>query len=656
MVGKEDEVRSPEQRIEWIEAAIDGAEIALWDQKLATDHVVRSGRWASMLGYEPEEIEQTTGGWRALIHPEDLPAVDRIREEHEQGRIPLFRVEHRMRAKNGEWRWILNWGRIVERDADGKALRAAGIHLDITSRKRAEAALAESEERFREFAALLPQAVFEVDDGEEITYVNRHGLECIGYASTDAVHGRHFGELVVPEDRERLHGALARCGTLPDHNLGEFAILRKDSSVCPALFYARSIVRDDRRVWLLVVVDISERKRVEAELARADKLESVGTLAGGIAHDFNNLLATILGNISLARMDLDPHSPVATQLEQAANATLRARDLTQQLLTFARGGAPVREAAHIAEIVRESARFALHGSNVDCELVIPSDLQPADVAVGQISQVLNNLLINADQAMPGGGTIRLVCRNRQVQMGTRLAVPAGDYVEISVQDQGVGIPVRDLHRIFDPFFSTKPGGNGLGLASAYSIVRNHGGCIEVDSKEGKGTRFTVLLPAARTDPEDGATIAELGGGAEGRLLVVDDDLAILDMVSELTSRLGYESKGVTDGKAALQAFRRAQEEGEPFDAVLLDLTIPGGMGGLETLRALRSMDPDVRAIVSSGYSNDPVLADHRRYGFSARLAKPYRVEDLGECLRLVFAPARPNRERPSAKSTEPRRS
>ena len=643
MVDKDEEIRRLRRRVEWLELALEGAEIAWWDHHFQDNRVFRSDRWATMLGYEPEEIASGAVAWLDLIHPDDLPEVERQREAHEGGKVPLFRVEHRLRAKNGEWRWILNWGRVVERDAEGRPVRGAGIHLDITTRKRAEAALAESEERFRKLADLLPQAVYEIGEDGVIEYANRHGVESTGHGSADELRGLLLADLIAPAERARFSDSLDGCDLFPDRCLGEYPMVRRDLSVLPTLMYARPLLRGDRRHRLVMAVDISDRKRIEAELRHADKLETVGTLAGGIAHDFNNLLTTILGYVSLTRLNLEsPHSEadLIDQLDQAADAAVRARDLTEQLLTFSKGGAPVREATSIDELVRESATFALHGSNVDCEIDIAPDLGAADVAAGQISQVLHNLLINADQAMADGGTIRVSCRKVVLGENSPHTLSAGPYVEIVVRDQGVGIPAEDVERVFDPFFTTKPGGSGLGLATAYSIVRNHGGTLSLASQAGTGSEFTLLLPASDLVPLSRPSLSDGKFAGEGRVLIVDDDDNIRTMAGELTRQLGYEPELASEGGEAIRLYCDARDAGRPFDIVVLDLTIPGGMGGLETLQRLREIDDSVPAIVSSGYSSDPVLAEYRRYGFSGRLAKPYRFEDLGRVLETVLRAAR----------------
>lgn len=375
---------------------------------------------------------------------------------------------------------------------------------------------------------------------------------------------------------------------------------------------------------------IAERDRRNAELAlyqaREERLTSLGILAGGIAHDFNNLLTTILGNVDLAQQADGRRADRDKALTLAHQACLQARDLTRQLLTFAKGGAPVKRAGAIAEVIESAASFALHGSNLRCDLSLPTGLHAVEMDAGQINQVLQNLIINADQAMPEGGVLRVAARN--VVRAESAGGERRPAVEISIQDRGPGIPDHLLSRIFDPYFTTKADGSGLGLTTAHWIVQRHGGRLEVSSRAGHGTTFRITLPAAALAPvkaED--RIPELT--TRGcRVLVMDDDEAVRGTVALMLETLGHTTTAVTDGRQAIEQFRQARRDGRGFDFLILDLTVRGGMGGRETLRRLRRLDPGVRAIVASGYSTDPVLAEHRRHGFQAMIEKPFSIEGL----------------------------
>ena len=380
-----------------------------------------------------------------------------------------------------------------------------------------------------------------------------------------------------------------------------------------------------------------EVEETQGELRRAQNLESLGVLAGGIAHDFNNILAAIVGNIGLARMELPESGKAQSLLAEAEAAAMRARKLTRQLLTFAKGGEPVRETAALTGIVEEAARFVLHGSPLRVEFDMADDVWPASVDSGQIGQVVQNLVINAMQAMPEGGAITVSCRNRKIEDDTTPPGP-GRYVCLTVADTGPGIPEELIDSIFDPYVSTKEKGSGLGLAITHSIIRRHGGHIAVDSTPGAGTVFTILLPAAAgedqqaaAEPEPEPPAAPAAGAKGCRILLMDDEEMILNVGQRLIERLGHQVVGVRDGEEAVAAYTAAMNE-TPFDLVIMDLTIPGGMGGQEAAARIRERDPRARLIVSSGYSNDPVMADCAAYGFCGAIDKPYQLQALQEAI------------------------
>jgi signal transduction histidine kinase/CheY-like chemotaxis protein len=398
--------------------------------------------------------------------------------------------------------------------------------------------------------------------------------------------------------------------------------------------------------WLKV--DVSEKKRVEEEIAKSKKIESLGILAGGIAHDFNNLLTGILGNISLAQTYLTPDHRAFVRLEAAAEASKRARELTHQLLTFSKGGLPIKMSASVAELLRDSAGFVLRGSNVRYELSIPHDLWCVEIDQAQIGQVVNNLFINALQAMPKGGTISVQAGNCTVDQDSVVPIASGNYVRIHIRDQGVGITPDNIQKIFDPYFTTKKTGSGLGLTTAYSIVKKHDGLITVGSQVGVGTTFCIYLPASQASlrsplgDEDGNP----GHRSKGKILVMDDEEIIRDLAAELLNQLGYEVSLVKDGASAIAVYQQARNSDQPFDAVIMDLTIPGGMGGKESVQRIREIDPNVRAIVSSGYSQDPVMADFRAYGFVGVLLKPYDANDVAVQLKSVLTGASNDHDAP----------
>jgi CheY-like chemotaxis protein len=365
-------------------------------------------------------------------------------------------------------------------------------------------------------------------------------------------------------------------------------------------------------------------------------MEAVGTLAGGIAHDFNNILTAILGNIGLAVLDDKIGPRVQDRLAQAEEACLRAQALSQQLLTFAKGGAPVKKLFSVAELLTESTAFACVGSRVWCETDFPENLWSLEGDPGQIGQVFQNLTINAVQSMPTGGTIKVWAENLTLGTDSGLPLSAGRYIKISVRDQGMGIPAEHLPRIFDPYFTTKQKGTGLGLASAYAIINKHHGHIAVESKPGVGTTFNIYLPAVERQvtpqPEEDRELLV----GKGNILVMDDEEMVREVLGRILARLGYEPGFARDGGEAIEMFVQAQGSEQEFAAVILDLTVPGGMGGKEAMARLLEVDPRVKAVVSSGYSDDPVMADFQKYGFSGVIAKPYRISELGKILHEVI--------------------
>ena len=388
---------------------------------------------------------------------------------------------------------------------------------------------------------------------------------------------------------------------------------------------------------VLVFRDITEKEHLEAERRKAEKLESLGVAAGGIAHDFNNLLTAIIGNLSLSLIILSPDDEMHERLSAAKKASLRAQELAQQLLTFAKGGAPIKKTASIGQLIHDTVTFSIRGSSIRADFETPDDLWPVEVDSGQISQVVNNLAINAEQAMPSGGVLSVKCENFLLTEESAALSPlrVGKYVKITVHDEGIGIPEEYLKKIFDPYFTTKPKGSGLGLATSYSIVKNHEGLITVESKVGVGSLFSIYLPATDKQVAFERARAEPAKG-KGRILALDDEEAICELVKAALTPLGYDVTTVQDALSAIEAYKSSMDEDRKFDAVISDLTLPGGMGGAECIKRLVDLDPSVKAIVSSGYAMDPVMSRYREYGFCACIAKPYEVSDLGHVVHDVL--------------------
>ncbi|HEY83332.1 MAG TPA: PAS domain S-box protein [Dehalococcoidia bacterium] len=520
----------------------------------------------------------------------------------------------------------------------GRVDGAIFITEDITELKRAEEALKESEEKYRSLVNNIGLGIFRSTPGPEGRFleVNPAMERITGYSREELLRMNVSDLYQRPEEREAVLEDIASTAGMTTR---ELHFKKKDGTEITVSDTKVPVRNEAGQIMYFdgILEDITERKKLEAELQKAARLESIGILAGGIAHDFNNILAGILGNITLAERYIEPGGKAAERLLEARKASLRAKDLTQQLLTFSKGGAPVKKIASIAELIRDSATFALRGSSSKCEFSLPEDLWPVEIDEGQMNQVITNLVINADEAMPGGGTIRIEARNTVIRRRGALPLPRGNYVEIIVEDHGIGISEKHLGRIFEPYFTTKQKGSGLGLATTYSIIKSHDGYITVESKLGVGTTFHIYLPASKKSipvKKEAAEEAPLRG--KGKILVMDDEEMVREMLSEMLRAAGYEVELVADGSEAIARYAEAKESGRPFDAVILDLTVPGAMGGKEAIKKLLEIDPDVKAIVSSGYSTDPIMADFKKYGFSAVVTKPYSAGELEKTLHSLL--------------------
>lgn len=385
--------------------------------------------------------------------------------------------------------------------------------------------------------------------------------------------------------------------------------------------------------------DIGERKRTESERLTTSKLESLGTLAGGIAHDLNNILTVISGNIGLAQIEAPADSGTLLGfLSKAGQAAQHAAHLSSQLLTFSKGGAPLKKVVSIGELLEHSAEFSLYGSNLRSDFDIAVDLWKAEVDAGQIEQVVNALMLNAREAMPQGGTVRVRARNIVLDNKPGAGLPAGHYVKISITDRGPGIPDELRTKVFDPYFTTKPTGTGLGLAISYSIIKKHGGLLNLESSSPEGSTFAFYLRASdrKMAPPEVRVPERAFHFNHQRVLVMDDEAAIRELTSQLLGTLGYEVTAVADGQEAVRLYERALRRGEQFQAVILDATIRGGMGGVATIERLRSMDPKVNAIICSGYSDEAALSEFLEYGFSGALPKPFTRSELADALQRTL--------------------
>lgn len=599
-------------------------------------------RLAEITGYEREEL--IGKAVLDLVALEDHSLVrDSIRERI-SGQVDTKRYECRVMRKNGE---------LIYTEVFGSRMTYQGrpaIHgmlLDVTDRKEAEEATKESEERYRVITENAYDLISEISPDGRFLYASPNHYEVLGYHPNELI-GRRIFDLVHPDDKPAARKQLKK--DIESVSSGQITIrfLHKNDTwhwfECAGKTFVTA--KGEPR-GVIVSRDITYRRLMEEELLQGKKLESLGRLAGGIAHDFNNLLTAILGNISLAKMDLQTDDQTVIMLNDAEDACMKARDLTHQLLTFSKGGAPVKKKTSINSLIKETVNFTLRGSNIRCKFDLASDLWDVEIDEGQVSQVISNLVINADESMQDGGQIRLCAHNLVIENDHYLPLKEGRHIKISIEDQGIGIPEKHLSKVFDPYFSTKHKGSGLGLAAAYSIIKNHDGLITVESKLGVGTTFHIYLPGAG-EMANPSKITKGPGrsrngkyrrlkGSNRRILVMDDEPAIRQIITRGLSRLGLQVELAENGSKAIELYKKATREGKPFDAVIMDLTIPGGLGGKETIKVLKDIDPNVRAIVSSGYSNDPIMAEYEKYGFMGVVSKPFQLDQLSKKLHEVLS-------------------
>jgi PAS domain S-box-containing protein len=562
-------------------------------------------------------------------HPEDT-----LTEEKDKDTLLSRAREFCWVRRDGRRIWVeLRAAKVVEQGRETVLVNA----MDVTERKKAEQALRQSEQKYRSVINQSRDCIYLLDpEDKKVIEANPAMQELLGFTREEILNLR-ARDFVLEESGGDIEKNISRVLARGELFIEERTLLKKNGGKVEVELSCNMITYNGKQLINVVGRDLSERKKIEEERLKRQKLESIGILAGGLAHDFNNLLTGIIGNISLAGQRAGTDENLLEPLKKANDACCSAQGIAQQLLTFSKGGVPVKDTVSPAGLLRDSATFSLRGSNVDCRFSLPEDLWDIQADRTQISQVINNLILNAQEAMPSGGSIQIRAENELREPKSDTPLPGGRYVHIKIADQGAGISKDTLFKIFDPYFTTKETGNGLGLAMVYSIIKKHGGHISVDSEPRKGTAFHIHLPAAEEsapekDMQKNGTLPADGQ----KILVMDDEEVVLDVAGEALKHLGYKAVTAGGGQEALKMYKKALHSAEPFDAVILDLTVRGGMGGEETLRRLREIDPDVRAVVSSGYSQDPIMAYYREHGFSGVLGKPYRIDKLAEVLHEVL--------------------
>jgi two-component system cell cycle sensor histidine kinase/response regulator CckA len=593
-------------------------------------------------GYDLSQLQtMTIPDWDPAF---DMERIDALAQEMRDGIPARFETVHKVAS-----------GRLVPVEVTASLLvhngreYTCGYFYDITERKAMEEALKESEARYRalsfEFQALLngiPDGLTLLSPQLEVLWANPAAAHAVSLEPE---------EMIGKRCHEVRHGSSMPCEdciaqkTFASGEALETVVVTRPTNLT---FELRSVpVRDDEgRIVKVIEIgrDITDqieaeaqRTELETKLLHARKLESLGVLAGGIAHDFNNILTGILGNLSMLRPLVPESHKARYRIDQCEQAVSQARGLTSQLLTFAKGGDPVKKIIELGPVIENAVSFALTGSSIVAEVAVADALWTVEVDENQIGQVLHNLLINAAQAMPQGGVVRVAAENRSFGPGGSPPLAEGRYVVIAIRDQGQGIALEYLEKVFDPYFTTKDTGTGLGLTSAYSIVRKHDGDIRVSSRVGGGTTFEVVLPAVR-EPVcvENAPAPQTITAGKGFVLVMDDEAYIREMVAEMLAFLGYDTETCGCGEELIQMYRDKAAQKHTPDAVIVDLTIRGGMGGLDAAKAILQIDPQARLIVASGYSTDPVMAHFREYGFAAALAKPFQLEDISNELARML--------------------
>jgi PAS domain S-box-containing protein len=529
-------------------------------------------------------------------------------------------------------------------DPDRESIEKLGnAFVEALLRRKAEEALAYEKERLMVTLRSIGDGVIATDISGKVVLMNKVAEMLTGWAYEQA-NGRPLSEIfhIINEQT----GIICEDPVQKVLKTNEIVGLANNTVLISRQGTERIIadsgapIRDMKsRIIGVVLVcrDITEKRRMQQELEKRQKIESLGILAGGIAHDFNNILTAVLGYVSLSKVYARNDSNIFDKLSEAEKAVMRAKDMTQQLLTFSKGGKPLKKIISIAELIKDTALFALRGSNVKSVFSIPDNLWSVDADDGQISQVIQNIVINADQSMPEGGFVNVNAENIKLKGKRIIPLPEGNYVRITVKDHGMGIPEEFIQKIYDPYFTTKQKGSGLGLTISYSIIKNHQGHISVESKLGKGSTFSIYIPAASTKKVSRLFVKDKLLMGSGKILIMDDEKIIRNVASDMLKYLGYDVECVENGEQAIEKYKKAATSGEPFDLVILDLTVPGSMGGMKALKKLIEIDPDVKGVVSSGYSNDPIMADCRAYGFIDNVKKPYKIEELSEKMHTILS-------------------
>jgi PAS domain S-box-containing protein len=527
--------------------------------------------------------------------------------------------------------------------SNGKRMMVVSI-VEITERKQIEAALKKSEERYRLFLQNFTGIAYRGSIDSLPEFYHGAVKSITGYTAQELSSGNPvWKNIIYPEDVSSFNSELLKLNNITDYSSRkEYRILHKNGQIRWVQEYATNRCDGSGKpvYYEGAIYDVTDHKHTETELIKMINLESIGTLAGGIAHDFNNLLMAVTGYISLAKTRLHPEDKAYALLSEAERISFLGKDLTQQLITFSKGGEPAKKVISLPHLVKGTAEKALSGSNIKYKCILPENLLQTEGDEAQIRQVINNIVVNAKEAMPRGGTITIRGANTFVKPVDRIPLPEGTFIQISIEDKGIGIPEENIAKVFDPYYTTKllgaQKGMGLGLAVVYSILKKHNGCVTVDSTRDIGSTFHIYFPAYKKEPKIRSIHKKTSQSTKGKILFMDDEKVIRDVAEQIIRGIGYEPVMASHGIEAIELYKREKQSGERFEAVILDLTVKNGMGGKETLKELIYVDPDIKAIISSGYTEDAVIGQYRDYGFIGSITKPYKANDLKDLLEEVI--------------------
>lgn len=588
-----------------------------------------NNKFAEITGFSVKEIEGKMK-WTEFVVKEDL---ERMLSHHKQRRKPKSNepttYEFRFKKRNGEIRNIL-----LNIDMIPGTKKSIASLMDLTEIKKMQHELFEREKQYRTIVEESNDTII-IYKGKRILFVNNMGIKLSGYSRKE-LYKMNLLEMFTAESQEKMKSIIIRRmkGELIPHHY-ETEITTKSGEVRIVSISGRLVKYINEDAVLIVASDITDKKKMEKQFIENDKMESIAVLAGGIAHDFNNLLTGIIGNLSLMNLadNIDEIRKIIVKTEKAAD---RAIKLTNQLLTFSSGGAPVKQEISVYNVLKESIEFSLHGSKIKCEFDENIEINNINADENQIAQVINNIVINAIQSMPNGGILKVKAGNKTIKKSSHLIIEPGEYIYISIKDTGTGIPKNIIKKIFEPFFTTKQTGSGLGLATAYSIIKNHNGYIDIKSEIGKGAEFIIYLPSIPGKSICSQNIKTYIEKGTGRVLILDDEKMIREVAGEMLEKIGYDVEVSDNSAQAIELYSQSMKDNNKFDVVILDLTLPGDIGGEEVIKELIKIDPEIKAIVSSGYSNDPVMSNFKEYGFKAVVPKPYRINDLSAALKQLL--------------------